>query len=162
MAETYLRRFAHMRKSVLAPGQTPRLVEAGNHAQGCIFRDGMRLWSKQLEEQIDAISKGLPGFYVGRYDVRFGSVDQFIRGEGFMILELNGAASEATSAYDSSKSLREAYRILFRQWELVFTIGDQNRRLGYRGTHWRGFFQNGCTIENTAFVTLWRIEQCVV
>lgn len=40
---------------------------------------------------------------------------------------LNGAASEATSAYDSSKSLREAYRILFQQWDLVFAIGDENR-----------------------------------
>jgi membrane protein DedA with SNARE-associated domain len=133
MAKTYLRRFAHMRSSVLAPGQTLRLVEAGNHAQGCIFRDGMRLWSKLLEDRINAISEGLPGFDVGRYDVRFSSVDQFIKGEGFTILELNGAASEATSAYDSSKSLRDAYRILFKQWELVFAIGDQNRRLGYRG-----------------------------
>jgi hypothetical protein len=46
-------------------------------------------------------------------------------GEGFTILELNGAASEATNAYDSSKSLREAYRILFEQWELVFAIADE-------------------------------------
>jgi len=53
--------------------------------------------------------------------------------EGFAILELNGAASEATSAYDSSKSLREAYRVLFQQWDLVFAIGDENRRRGHRG-----------------------------
>ena len=51
--------------------------------------------------------EGLPGFYVGRYDVRFGSIEQFVREEAFTILELSGAASEATSAYDSSKSLRE-------------------------------------------------------
>jgi membrane protein DedA with SNARE-associated domain len=133
IAKTYLRRFAHRRDCILAPGQALRLVEAGNHAQGCIFRDGMRFWSRQLEERINAISGGLPGFYVGRYDVRFASVEQFTKGEGFKILELNGAASEATSAYDSSKSLGDAYRILFGQWELVFAIGDQNRRLGYRG-----------------------------
>jgi hypothetical protein len=29
--------------------------------------------------------------------------------------------------------LREACRILFKQWKLVFAIGDQNRRLGYHG-----------------------------
>ena len=50
-----------------------------------------------------------------------------LRREGFAILELNGAASEATSAYDFSKSLREAYRVLFQQWDLVFAIGDENR-----------------------------------
>ena len=66
-------------------------------------------------------------------DVRFGSIEQFVREEAFTILELNGAASEATSAYDSSKSLREAYRILLKQRKLVFAIGDQNRQLGCRG-----------------------------
>ena len=112
--------------------QALRLVEAGNHAQGCIFRDGIGLLSRQLEDRISSISEGLPGFYVGRYDVRFASHEQFVRGEWFTTLELNGAASEATSAYDSSKSLREAYQILFKQSELVFAIGDQNRRLGCR------------------------------
>jgi membrane protein DedA with SNARE-associated domain len=132
MAETYLRRFASTRNRVLAPGETLRLVEAGNHAQGCIFRDGMRLWSKQLEARINAISEDLPGFYIGRYDVRFSSIEELRIGEGFTILELNGAASEATSAYDSGKSLRDAYRILFQQWELVFAIADENRRRGHR------------------------------
>jgi hypothetical protein len=50
-----------------------------------------------------------------------------LRREGFAILELNGAASEATSAYDFGESLREAYRVLFQQWDLVFAIGDENR-----------------------------------
>lgn len=132
LAETYLRRFDRKRNFVLAPGETLRLVEAGNHAQGCIFRDGTHLWSSRLEARINALSEDLPGFYIGRYDVRFRSVEEFRMGEGFAILELNGAASEATSAYDAGKSLREAYAILFQQWELVFAIGDENRRRGHR------------------------------
>jgi hypothetical protein len=56
-----------------------------------------------------------------------------LRREGFAIHELNGAASEATSAYDSGKSLREAYRILFQQWDLLFAIGGEKRRRGHRG-----------------------------
>jgi len=132
LAETYLRRFDRIRDRVLEDGQPLRLVEAGNHAQGCIFLDGTHLWSSALEERINAISVDLPEFYIGRYDVRFRSIEEFRMGKGFKILELNGAASEATSAYDSSKSLREAYGILFRQWELVFAIGDENRRRGHR------------------------------
>jgi hypothetical protein len=132
LADTYLRRFDRRRTRVLENGESLRLVEAGNHAQGCIFRDGMRFWSSELEEQIDAISSRLPGFFIGRYDVRFRSIEEFRAGRGFKILELNGAASEATSAYDSSKSLREAYGLLFQQWELVFAIGAANRRRGYR------------------------------
>ena len=54
------------------------------------------------------------------------------RGENFKILELNGAASEATSIYDTRNSLFRAYAILFRQWDLVFAIGAANRKLGHR------------------------------
>lgn len=51
-------------------------------------------------------------------------------GRNFQIVELNGAASEATSIYDARNSLFSAYRILFKQWSLVFEIGAANRRLG--------------------------------
>jgi hypothetical protein len=92
----------------------------------------MHLGSRQLETRIDAISRALPGFYIGRYDVRFSSVEEFRKGEGFTILELNGAASEATSAYEADKSLREGYSILFKQWEFVFAIAGENRLRGHR------------------------------
>jgi hypothetical protein len=132
LADVYLARFARERVRVPAFGEALRLVEAGNHAQGCIFQDGMHLWSEQLEARIDEISQAVPGFFIGRYDVRFESQDELRRGRGFSILELNGAASEATSAYDARKSLVEAYRILFQQWELVFAIGAANRQAGHR------------------------------
>ncbi|HEY8901296.1 MAG TPA: VTT domain-containing protein [Chthoniobacterales bacterium] len=132
LADVYLRRFASERARVPAFGEAVRLVEAGNHAQGCIFQDGMHLWSAGLERRIDDISRALPGFFIGRYDVRFESVAELQSGGGFSILELNGAASEATSAYDARKSLGEAYRLLFQQWELVFAIGAANRRAGHR------------------------------
>jgi hypothetical protein len=66
-------------------------------------------------------------------DMMFGSPRSKSSGRagGFKILELNGAAFEATSAYDASKSLCEADGILFEQWELVFAIGAENRRRGY-------------------------------
>jgi len=132
LADVYLARFARQRDRVPAFGEALRLVEAGNHAQGCIFLDGMHLWSVELEARIDEISQGLPDFYIGRYDVRFEFVEALQGGHGFSILELNGAASEATSAYDTRKSLTDAYRLLFQQWELVFAIGAANRRAGHR------------------------------
>src|SRR5262245_48858751 len=41
MADKYLQRFIERRDEVLPAGEELKLVEAGNHAQGCIFRDGM-------------------------------------------------------------------------------------------------------------------------
>jgi hypothetical protein len=112
-------------------------VEAGNHAQGCIFRDGMHLWSEALERRIDEISQRLRGFYVGRYDIRYASADDLRAGGNFHIIELNGASSEATSIYDERNSLFAAYRTLFRQWELVFAIGAANHARGCAPTPWR-------------------------
>ena len=102
-------------------------MESGNHAQGCIFRDGAHLWTPELEGAIDRISR-LRGFHIGRYDIRYARDEELRRGENFQIVELNGAASEATNIYDARNSLGQAYRTLFAQWRLVFAIGDMNRR----------------------------------
>jgi len=129
-AGKYLQRLAGREQEVLPAGEPLRLVEAGNHAQGCIFRDGGHLGTPELVERIDAISQKLTGFNIGRYDIRFTNDDDLRAGKNFSIIELNGAASEATSIYDARNSLRSAYRTLFRQWELVFAIGAANRRRG--------------------------------
>jgi membrane protein DedA with SNARE-associated domain len=132
MAGTYLQRHRAIRGKVLAAGERLKLVEAGNHCQGCIFRDGMHLWSAALEACIDQISRQMPGFFIGRYDVRYAQDSDILAGENFKILELNGAASEATSIYDSRNSIFQAYATLFKQWDLVFAIGAANRALGHR------------------------------
>jgi hypothetical protein len=131
IAKTYLQRFAARRDEILPPGESVKLVEAGNHAQGCVFRDGMRLHSPALERRIDEISQKLQGFFIGRYDLRFRNEDELRAGNHFQIIELNGAASEATSIYDARNSVGAAYRTLFAQWELVFAIGAQNRDRGF-------------------------------
>jgi len=111
-----------------------KLVEAGNHAQGCIFRDGSRLCTPELKARIDDISRKLTGFFIGRYDIRFASEDDLRAGKNFQIIELNGAASEATSIYDARNSIFAAYRTLFQQWDLVFAIGAANRQRGCEPT----------------------------
>ena len=131
IASTYLRRFPTLRSQVLPAGQQIRLVEAGNHCQGCVFRDGGHLISEALRRRIDDISKCIPGFFIGRYDIRYASEGDLARGK-FKIIELNGAASEATNVYDERNSLLSAYRTLYKQWELVFRIGSANRDRGYR------------------------------
>src|SRR5205823_6136180 len=51
IARTYLRRFAHRRSEILFAREVLKLVETGNHAQGCIFRDGRRLRTNALERE---------------------------------------------------------------------------------------------------------------
>jgi membrane protein DedA with SNARE-associated domain len=128
IAEIYLARFGSEKDEILPEGKRLRLVEAGSHAQGCVFRDGSHLHSEKLRERIHEISRGVPGFYIGRYDIRFSDPDELRAGRNFKIVELNGVASEATSIYDERNSLLAAYRILFAQWRLIFEIGIGNQR----------------------------------
>jgi hypothetical protein len=132
IAEKYERRFVERLDTIPEAGQSVKLVEAGNHAQGCIFRDGQRMITPALEARIDEISRRLDGFYIGRYDVRFSNEQDLCAGENFQIIELNGAASEATNIYDARNSLWSAYRTLFQQWDLVFAIGAENRKRGVK------------------------------
>jgi membrane protein DedA with SNARE-associated domain len=130
LARLYFQRFAHRLADVPEEGETVTLTAIGNHAQGCIFRDGMDLRTDALEESIHRISKQIDGFFIGRYDVRYASREAFARGEGFKIIELNGATSEATSIYDPRNSIWSAYRTLYRQWSHVFAIAAENRAAG--------------------------------
>ncbi len=132
LAKTYLARLRTAADRVLPVGEGFRLVEAGNHCQGCIFEDGCDLYTEPLRRAFDEISKKLPGFYLGRFDIRYSNDEELRAGKGFTIIELNGAASEATNIYDGKNSISRAYSTLYRQWQLVYAIGAANRASGIR------------------------------
>jgi hypothetical protein len=90
----------------------------------------MRLCTPELKSRMDEISQKLTGFFVGRYDIRYSSKDDLCAGKNFQIIELNGAASEATSIYNARNSIFGAYRTFFQQSGLVFAIGATNRKRG--------------------------------
>lgn len=115
---------------ILAKGEKMRLAEAGNHCQGTLFSDGSDLITEALGEKIDQISRTFSGFYFGRYDVRYQSDEKLKLGQEFGIVELNGITSESTNLYDPKFSVLEMYSILFRQWNLLFRIGSENRKSG--------------------------------
>jgi hypothetical protein len=111
-------------------GEQIKLVFAGNHSKGAIFKDGRQYITESLVEVFDLISKRLPNFYFGRFDIRYSSLDALERGKEFKIVEINGASSESTHIWDSNYSLVNAYRDLFKQFHLLFTIGAYNRMHG--------------------------------
>lgn len=133
-AGTFLARHEGERSRVLPPGAPFRLAVAGNHCQGTMFRDGGHLCTPELERTLDTMVCGYEGFLIGRFDVRYRDVDAFMAGRDLAIVELNGATSESTNIYDPDWSLGRAYGVLFRQWRLLYRIGDANRRRGHRPT----------------------------
>ena len=95
-----------------------------------MFKDGEHLRTPALERVIDTIAQSFPGFFFGRFDVRYADPETLRRGEGFRIVELNGVTSESTNIYDPDWSLLRAYRTLFRQWAIAYRIGAAVRRAG--------------------------------
>ncbi|RMG43530.1 MAG: alpha/beta fold hydrolase [Acidobacteria bacterium] len=134
LAPVYFAANAGRLDDVPAAGERVRLVELGTHCRGAVFEDAAELATPELSRRIDEISRRVPGFHFGRYDVRAPSESDLARGEGIRIIELNGVTSEATHVYDPRFGLREALAVLSEQWRLAFEIGRENRARGVRPT----------------------------
>ncbi len=132
ISRIYLPRLAARLAEVPAAGEAVPLVFAGNHCKGAIFRDGAAYVTPAIVRRFDEIARAIPEFHFGRFDVRFASLAALQRGEGFRIIEVNGAGSEAIHIWDRDTGLWSAWRTLLRQFGLLFEIGHCNRARGYR------------------------------
>ncbi|MGC9369767.1 MAG: VTT domain-containing protein [Paracoccaceae bacterium] len=117
---------------VPAAGEIVRLAFIGSIRVGGLYRDAQEHITPELTARFDAISRSMPEFYYGRYDVRFASVERLREGEGFRIIEINGAGSETISVWDPEKTLGQVYSGLFEHQRLMFEIGARNRARGFR------------------------------
>ncbi len=132
LAHLYLPRHAAKLDNIPAAGESIRLAFAGSHSRGAIFRNGTSLVTPAMEARFDAISQSLPEFYFGRFDVRFADFADVERGEGFTIVEINGAGSESTHIWDRRTGLFEAWLDLMRQYRWLYEIGHANRKRGFK------------------------------
>ena len=128
----YLRRHTARLSEVLPAGESIRLAFAGSHSRGAIFRNGTHLVTPAMEARFDAIAQAMPEFHFGRFDVRFEDFGEVQRGEGFTILEVNGAGAESTHIWDRRTGLLQAWRDLMRQYRWLFEIGAANRARGFK------------------------------
>jgi membrane protein DedA with SNARE-associated domain len=128
IAPTYFARFEGQLDSVPVMNEKIYLSTCGNHCQGAIFLNGKELSTPELLSSFELIAQRIPDFYFGRFDIRYESVEKLKQGEGFKIVEVNGAGSEATHIWDARTSLLEAYSVLFQQWALIFKIGYEAKQ----------------------------------
>jgi hypothetical protein len=117
--------------AVPAKGEVVRLTFIGSIRVGSLYRDAYEYITPALTARIDAIAKAMPEFYVGRFDIRFRSIEALQAGEDFAIFEINGAGSEVIHIWDPDMRILETYKILFRQQRLLFEIGALNRARGF-------------------------------
>ena len=134
--EYLYQKFKHQLNDIL-PLDKKLLVEPiGNHNRGTTFLDATDLISKNLTNAIDQIAKGIDGFYYGRFDIKAESIKDLQNGK-FVILEVNGANSEATHVYDPKHHLIFAYKEVIKHLGYQHQIAKQNHELGVKYTDWK-------------------------
>ena len=123
---------AEQLERVPARDEMVRLAFIGSIRIGGIYRDARHLISPALNERFDAISKSIPEFYYGRFDIRFNSTEKLVDGKDFYIFEINGAGSEPIHAWDPEVPFFKVYHELFKTQKLMFQIAAGNKARGYK------------------------------
>ncbi|AEW85984.1 D-alanine--D-alanine ligase [Flavobacterium columnare NBRC 100251 = ATCC 23463] len=115
---------------ILPKGEIYNLVPFGNHSRGTKFVDISHQISEKLTQVIDAMCQQINGFYYGRMDLMYNTWEELENGKNFMIVELNGSASEPTHIYDPNHSIFFAWKEIARHITYMFQIGQQNHTKG--------------------------------
>lgn len=118
--------------NVPSAGVTVRLATIGSTRVGGLYRDGGEHLTPQLNAGIDAIARDMLDFHCGRFDVRFTDLAALRMGQGFTIIEVNGAGSEAINAWDPAIGVIAGFRMIFAKQRILFAIGDVQRQRGIR------------------------------
>lgn len=133
--EYLLQRYASELDRVLVKGEKILIEPIGNHNRGTVFLDSTDLITPSLEAAIDEIAQGIKGFNYGRFDLKAESIEALQNGK-FVILEVNGANSEATHVYDPKHNLIFAYKEVIKHLGYQHKIAKQNHELGHPYVKW--------------------------
>lgn len=115
---------------ILPKGEHKNLVPYGNHIRGAKFIDGSHWITPKLTKVIDEMCLRIPGFYFGRLDLMYNTLEELEQGKNFSVVELNGAASEPTHIYDPKHSLLFGWKELLRHIRYMYEISVANHKNG--------------------------------
>ena len=127
--KVHFRRFADRLHTVPSIGEEIRIVTIGNHMLGTTFNNGNHLISLELEGAFDSLAKQIPGFFIGRFDIRASSMAALLKGN-FKVIEVNGVNSEPCHIYDPGMGLVSGISELLTHWKRIYQISIANHQNG--------------------------------
>lgn len=140
-AAVYRQRSSEAWNWVLDAGRFHCLTNARSARLGAVYRNATDQITSELEEAIDRISREIPDFHFGRFDIRFRNLEDLLQGKGFRVVELNGAGAEMLHIWAGTGTLGQAWRTLWRQYRDLFSIGAAMRRQGHQPVGLRGMIR---------------------
>jgi hypothetical protein len=133
------KQFSDQLHQIPETGKEINLIPFGNHARGAAFYNASNRADRLLTEMVDKLSQQIPGFYYGRFDIRFTNWETLKKGLDFSIIELNGSGSEPTHIYDPSQTLSYARAEIVRHWKMQYEVANINMQSGVRAASlWEG------------------------
>lgn len=115
---------------ILKMGEQEVLVPYGNHVLGAMFLNYNQIIDEELINTFDRISKQIPGFYFGRYDLRCTSIEDLKKGKNIAILELNGAGAEPSHIYTPGFSFFKAQVVIANHYKMMYQAALENKKTG--------------------------------
>lgn len=123
------KKFAQRLHEVIPRDEKVEIVSIGNHCLGTKFINANHLISDRLNNSFDRISKTIPGFFFGRFDLRCNTIEDLQDGN-VLIMELNGCGAEPAHIYDPAFPLLKAVSVLINHWTTIFQIAQKNKKAG--------------------------------
>lgn len=119
--------YADVWQDIMPSWERMEIVEIGTHSRWSTFVDVSDMASQALVDIFDELSKQVPGFFYGRYDVRTKDMEALLHGN-YSIMEINPTYGEPTWMYDPSYSFWQQQAILLQHRSLMYTIAMQNHQ----------------------------------
>ena len=111
-------------KEISGSGWKPQRCSSSKHTASNCYNIPI---TTDLIKTFNHISSKIPSFYVGRYDVRFDDMSDFLKGKKFKVLEVNGVMGfDLNTSISSLSSTWEAVEHLIPWISRRVFIGFQN------------------------------------
>lgn len=113
---------------IVKNGETRILVPYGNHVRGAMFVNLEHEIDPALTKTIDSIATQIPGFFVGRFDLRCSSLEDLRNGTSIFLLELNGVGAEPSHIYHPGYSFFKAQKDIASHMKMIFQAAMINKK----------------------------------
>jgi len=115
------------------------LEPIGNHSRGTKFLDGRNLYNVHIQQATERLCMHLPNYHYGRIDLRCPTLEDFISGNHYKVLEINGVNAEPAHIYQPGFSIWKAWATLFKHWNKLYTLSISQKQRGYTPiSFWQG------------------------
>lgn len=128
--------------SILNKDEIILLSDIGNHCRGTQFINGNHLIDEELENTFDKLNVKIDGWFYGRVDVKYNTIEELKKGKNFIILEINGIISEPTHILDPTRiTYLEALKSIRQHWRIVYDISEVNYKIGIPSKDFMSFWK---------------------